>query len=132
MILNYALSLEQIKSNPTDFFKMPKKKMEVADIEAENINEIFPEKEELSHFLKVTAEDGLESDMLIFTTLAYTGLRIGELVALKWSDIDMNKKSLRITKTYYNPNNNKKNFTLLTLKTRGSIRTIIIDDLVIS
>ncbi len=70
--------------------------------------------------------------MLIFTALAYSGLRIGELVALKWSDIDMKKKSLRVTKTYYNPNNNKKEFTLLTPKTKGSIRTIIIDDLVIS
>jgi len=132
MIFNYALSLELIKSNPTDHFKMQKKKIEVADIESENIEEGFLEKEELSHFLKVTAEHGLESDMLIFTTLAYTGLRIGELVALKWSDIDTNKKSLRVTKTYYNPNNNKSEFKLLTPKTKGSIRTIIIDDLVIS
>ncbi|KAA0941635.1 site-specific integrase [Sporosarcina sp. ANT_H38] len=132
MIFNYAHSLELIKSNPTHHFKMPKKKMEVADIEAESIEEVFLEKEELSHFLKVTAEKGLESDMLIFTTLAYTGLRIGELVALKWSDIDMNKKSLRVTKTYYNPKNNKKEYTLLSPKTKGSIRTIIIDDLIIS
>ncbi|MFF2754796.1 tyrosine-type recombinase/integrase [Psychrobacillus sp. NPDC058041] len=132
MIFNYALSLELIKSNPTDHFKMPIKKMEVADIESENIEEGFLEKEELSHFLKVTAEHGLENDMLIFTTLAYTGLRIGELVALKWSDIDMSKKSLRVTKTYYNPTNNKSEYTLLTPKTKGSIRTIIIDDVVIS
>lgn len=132
LIFNYALSLDLIKSNPTDHFKMQKKKMEVADIESKNIEEGFLEKEELSHFLKVTAEHGLDSDVLIFTTLSYTGLRIGELVALKWSDIDMNKKSLRVTKTYYNPNNNKREFKLLTPKTKGSIRTIIIDDLVIS
>jgi hypothetical protein len=47
-------------------------------------------------------------------------------------DIDMNKNSLCVTKTYYNPNNNKKGFTLLTPKTKGSIRTFIIDDMVIT
>ena len=92
MIFKYALSLELIKSNPTDHFKMPKKKMEVVDIEKNNMEEVFLEKEELSHFLKITAEHGLESHVLIFTTLSYSGLRIGELVALKWSDIDMNKR----------------------------------------
>lgn len=132
MIFKYALSSDLIKSNPTDHFKMPKKKVEVADIEAENIEEVFLEKDELSHFLKVTGEHGLDSDMLIFTTLSYTGLRIGELLALKWSDVDMNKKCLRVTKTYYNPNNNKRKFTLLTPKTKGSIRKIMIDDVVIS
>ncbi|MGV2620935.1 UNVERIFIED_CONTAM: tyrosine-type recombinase/integrase [Halobacillus marinus] len=39
----------------------------------------------------------------MFLTLAYSGLRVGELIALKWSDIDMYKKTLRVTKTYYNP-----------------------------
>lgn len=79
----------------------------------------------------MTGEHGLDSDMLIFTTLSYTGLRIGELLALKWSDVDMNKKRLRVTKTYYNPNN-KREFTLLTPKIKGSIRKIMFDDVVIS
>lgn len=39
-------------------------------------------------------------DSLIFVTLAYTGLRIGELLALKWTDFDEEKGSLRITKTF--------------------------------
>ena len=42
----------------------------------------------------------------VFTTLAYTGMR-GELLALKWSDIDFENNTISITKTYYNPNNNK-------------------------
>ena len=43
----------------------------------------------------------------VFTTLAYTGMRAGELLALKWSDIDFENNTISITKTYYNPNNNK-------------------------
>ena len=70
---------------------------------------------------------GLDIDKLVFTTLSYTGLRIGELLALKWTDFDEVKGTLRITKTLYNPNNNIKDYQLLTPKTSGSIRTIRID-----
>ena len=38
----------------------------------------------------------------VFTTLAYTGMRAGELLALKWSDIDFENNTISITKTYYN------------------------------
>lgn len=31
----------------------------------------------------------------------YTGLRIGELLALEWSDVDLDKKELRVSKTCY-------------------------------
>ena len=44
-------------------------------------------------------------DILIFLTLAYTGMRVGELVVLKWKDIDFVNQTISITKTYYNPNN---------------------------
>jgi len=86
----------------------------------------------LEEFLLLAKNKGLESDLLLFTTLAYTGLRIGELVALKWSDIDFDNHTLRVSKTYYNPNNNKKKYTLLTPKTDKSIRTITIDEIVIN
>ena len=68
----------------------------------------------------------------MFTTLAYTGLRVGELLALKWSDIDFEAHTLRVSKTYYNPNNNKRKLQLLTPKTEKSIRTISLDELVVN
>ena len=34
-------------------------------------------------------------------------MRAGELLALKWSDIDFENNTISITKTYYNANNNK-------------------------
>ncbi|MDT2291640.1 hypothetical protein P7H15_00075 [Paenibacillus larvae] len=54
-------------------------------------------------------------------------MRVGELCALKWSDIDFSEQTVSITKTYYNPNNNIKNYTLLTPKTKSSKRVIIVD-----
>ncbi|MFS1511310.1 site-specific integrase [Chengkuizengella sp. SCS-71B] len=57
--------------------------------------------------------------------------RIGEMVALKWSDIDFKEQTLRVIRTYYNPTNNKLKYTLLTPKTEGSIRTITIDNILI-
>ncbi|WP_409970572.1 tyrosine-type recombinase/integrase [Bacillus sp. Bva_UNVM-123] len=66
------------------------------------MNEKFLEKEELEEFLNVAKNEGLEGDLLAFTILAYTGLRIGEMLALKWSDIDMDEHILRVIKTYSN------------------------------
>nr|WP_196210919.1 tyrosine-type recombinase/integrase [Bacillus subtilis] len=61
--------------------------------------------------------------------LAWTGLRAGELAALKWSDIDFDKKTIKITKTYYKRNNVTKDYQLLPPKTtKGSIRIIDFKD----
>ena len=60
---------------------MPKKKQSVEDLEKEEEEILFFEKEELAHFLKLAYTEGLEMDTLIFTVLSYTGLRIGELLA---------------------------------------------------
>ncbi|CAH8718225.1 hypothetical protein M5W83_11630 [Paenibacillus thiaminolyticus] len=56
--------------------------------------------------------------------LAYTGLRVGELCALKDTDIDFEEHKICITKTLYNPNNNYSKYVLNTPKTTSSIREI--------
>ena len=58
-------------------------------------------------------------------------MRAGELLALKWSDIDFENNTISITKTYYNPNNNKKHYQILTRKTESSIGKITVDPYVI-
>lgn len=58
-------------------------------------------------------------------------MRAGEVLALKWSDINFEECTVSITKTYYNPNNNKKNYQILTPKTESSIGKISIDPNVI-
>jgi integrase len=76
--------------------------------------------------------NGLPQDKYIFPLLAYSGIRIGELIALKWPDIDFDDNTINITKTIYNPKNNDKDYILLTPKTKGSIRKIKIDDDIIN
>ena len=56
----------------------------------------------------------------------YTGLRIGELLALEWSDIDMSKGELRVNKTCHYGKDEKGVFGRINdiPKTQASIRTI--------
>ena len=59
--------------------------------------------------------------------LAYTGIRVGELSALTWQDINFDEHTISITKTCYNPTNRSVEYTLLPPKTMKSIRTIDTD-----
>ena len=55
----------------------------------------------------------------------YTGLRIGELLALTWSDIDFEKSILSVTKTCHDGNENGKHIRIIdTPKTENSRRQI--------
>lgn len=132
MIFKHAIRQDLIKTNPTDGFVMPKKHVTVEDIEEDDVKGKFLELNELKTFLRITKEHGLYLDYLCFATLAYTGMRLGEMLALKWTDLDLTKKTIRITKTYYNPNNKSTGYQLLTPKTKKSIRTIKIDDGLVS
>ncbi len=130
MVFEYALSVNLIKSIPSEKIKLPRKKKTIEDIEVEKTQVKFFEKDELEEFLLLAKNEGLQGDLVMFTTLAYTGLRIGELLALKWSDVDFDNQTLRVIKTNYNPNNNKRKYKLLPPKTDKSIRTIAIDKVV--
>ncbi|PEF41259.1 site-specific integrase [Bacillus sp. AFS094228] len=132
MIFRKALTQGLIKINPTVDFKMPKKQQSVEELEKAEEEIVFLEKEELADFLKLTYTDGLAMDSLIFTVLSYTGLRIGELLALKWGDFKETQGTIRVTKTLYNPNNHFEKYQLLTPKTKGSVRTIKIDEMLLN
>lgn len=55
----------------------------------------------------------------------YTGLRIGELLALTWNDIDFEKSILSVTKTCHDGNENDKHVRIIdTPKTENSRRQI--------
>lgn len=68
---------------------------------------------------------------LIFKFLYYTGVRLGELRALNWNDIDFTKKTLSITKSM-----SKDSFQvgsiIVSPKTKNSIRTLDLSDNLIS
>lgn len=131
MIFRKALELELLKKDPTEFAYVKKDKKTIEQLEEEEIPK-YLEKEELALFLKTAKDYGLEHDSLMFLILAYTGIRVGELVALKWKDIDFFNHTISITKTYYNPNNNTLEYQLLPPKTRKSRRKIVVDEDVIN
>lgn len=132
MIFKYAYDMKLIKVLPSEGIKQPKKKRTVEELEDTEIHKKFLEKDELFEFLQVAKYNhSPQNSFEVFTTLAYTGMRAGELLALKWADIDFENNTINITKTYYNPNNNKKKYQILTPKTESSIGKISVDPNVI-
>ncbi|WP_368400707.1 tyrosine-type recombinase/integrase [Streptococcus anginosus] len=61
---------------------------------------------------------------LLFTVLFFTGLRLGEALALTWQDIDLSNNTIHITKSVYV---NKGISHISTTKTKAGTRRIIIN-----
>ena len=131
MIFKKAIEYKIIKDDPTQYAIVPKKVKTVEELEEEDEVVKYLEKEELSLFLKVAKEKGKENDYVTFLLLSYTGMRDGELCALKWKDIDLEAGTVSITKTLYNPTGNATKYKLLPPKTKTSKRKISIDEVVI-
>jgi integrase len=131
MIFKKAMELETIKKDPTQYAKLPRPIKTVEELENEEETVKYLEKEELALFLKTAKEQGLDRDYEIFLTLAYSGLRVGELCALMWKDISFKDYTVSVTKTYYNPSNITKEYQLLPPKTKNSKRTIELDPIVL-
>ncbi|WP_233129794.1 tyrosine-type recombinase/integrase [Domibacillus epiphyticus] len=132
MIFKKAVELEILKKDPTEYTQVPKQQITIEDLEGRKSLPNYLEKQELKYFLQTAKKFGLDQDYLIFLLLAYTGLRVGELCALKWRDINFEEQTLNISKTYYNPTNNRKEYKLLTPKTPTAVRIIDIDEAVIN
>ncbi|MGX4583332.1 tyrosine-type recombinase/integrase [Paenibacillus chitinolyticus] len=127
MIFEYGVKTGAVKTDPSATAYIP---VDEITIEALESNEEIPkylEKEELVHFLNTAQIHGLDNDYETFSTLAYTGIRVGELCALKVSDIIGAETQIRITKTLYNPNNRYSAYKLNTPKTKSSIREIDVE-----
>ena len=64
-----------------------------------------------------------------FLTACYTGMRTGEVFALTWEDIDLDNRIIKINKTVYAKDKEKKGrWYLGTTKTVGSCREVYICD----
>lgn len=131
LIFKLATDKRMIILNPTiNAYIRPDEEVIIEDDEEEL--PLYFEKDELALFLKTVRKYGLYMDYLIFLILSYTGIRVGELVALKWRNIDFKKKTISITKTYYNPVNNTKKYVLVPPKTKKSRRKIVVDEEIIN
>ena len=128
--------VESIHHSLSLIFKYAKKSNRIFDIPCQDVKfkkeydskedklDNFLERNELSEFLALAKSSERYDDYIFFLTLALTGLRIGELMALRWEDINLDKKFLRVRHTLYNPNNTENEFQLISPKTKKSKRVI--------
>ena len=130
MIFKHAVVVEKILANdPTKYLALPKlyaKDREKLTLQEEQ-KKLYLEKSEVLEFLKATqiARNSFPFTML-FTLLIYTGMRIGEALALEWKNIDFDNKIIRIKATVYYRVNDK--FDVYSPKTKRSIRDIIMSN----
>ncbi|NUU76945.1 site-specific integrase [Paenibacillus xylanilyticus] len=126
LIFNKAVELEIIKSSPTRYSIVPVKRKTVEELESGDGLPVYLEKEQLKEYLRKLKSKITRQEYAQLFVLAYTGMRIGELCVLKWSDVNFDEGTISITKTLYNVNNNTRNFKLQTPKTSGSQRVITV------
>ena len=119
--LDYALRLGMIESNPMLYVIKPKPMQQVQD-SSKHGN--FYNKQELKKFLAAAKDKGLKKYTL-FRLLAYSGMRVGECLALTWHDLDFKNNTIAINKTLATT---EKGFEIQTPKTKASIREISLDN----
>lgn len=132
-VFEYAVHLDIIKSNPFSKVIRPtktaKKKEAVIKFYTKDQLQVF-----LNHLDKKVREERkrpiiqqyyAEFDLSLFRLLAFSGVRVGEALALQWSDIDHNKQTLSVSKTL---SQTKNGYVVSTPKTKQSKRIISLDD----
>lgn len=121
-IFKYAVLMDILDSNPFDKVIKPKSRQTQRKGN-------FLTKEELREFLKLAQTATLSYFFPLVHLMSYTGLRQGEALALKWSDIDFENKKITVDKTAVRI---KEKQTLQTPKTKNSKRVISIDPTTLS
>lgn len=130
MLFEKAVELGVVKTVVTNGAEIPTFRKTIHEIESGEELPKYLEKEELALLLKTAKETNEPQLYRILFVLAYTGLRIGELSALKVTDIDEVNRQISITKTL-NKNGGISKVKLGTPKSTSSIRKVDVSDRVI-
>ena len=117
MALEKAVELGLIRVNPAIGCKLPPKK-------AKEMNTLT--QDEVQRFLAQAKEEGFYE---LFLLELGTGLRIGELLALQWDDINFETGALRVNKTAMVIDGE---LIVADPKTKSSVRTIILPEFLLS
>ncbi|MGE6601479.1 tyrosine-type recombinase/integrase [Lysinibacillus fusiformis] len=131
MIFSYAKETGLIDMNPVEATFVPKKKMTLEDVTTEETVKLYLETDELKEFLSYVDKHRNIMYRTLIYTIAFTGMRPGEAVALKYEDVELEKKVIHINKTVYAKNGVRGDFELTPPKTFGSIRFVDIDDIIV-
>ncbi|HHW3837870.1 TPA: tyrosine-type recombinase/integrase [Streptococcus suis] len=90
-IFEFAINMNYIERNPMSKVIMPKFK--------KTVSENYWTVNELHQFLTIILENEPYKHYALFRLLAYSGLRKGELYALKWEDFDSDSQLLTVSKS---------------------------------
>lgn len=104
---------------------IPRNRFNKITIESEKNDNNFLTAEELKDFLSNAKELVTITNYTLIVLLAFTGLRKGEALGLKWENIDIENKTLVVERT-------RDAYGSRSPKTKNSYRTILIDDTLIS
>ncbi|QBX08316.1 integrase [Streptococcus satellite phage Javan245] len=120
-ILQYGVSLQLLPFNPARDIILPKQpKREnkaIKFIAPEDLKTLMGYMEKLAY-----KKYGYYFDYVLYSVLLATGCRFGEVVALEWSDIDLENGTISINKNY------SRLLDLIgTPKSKAGVRTISID-----
>ena len=122
-ILNFAVRYYNLPSNPVSKTEPPKeiKKDPITAVDEETtVNENFWTKAEFDTAMKYVYTD---TDKTIYYTLFYTGLRIGEFLALQVQDFIPEEKLIKVYKSMFYTTGTPE---ITTPKTQSSIRNVYI------
>lgn len=125
-IFKYAINMNLCDSNPIDKVIIPARK------NSKQKKLKFYTKQQLHQFLNTIQDENVESsdylrirDYALFRLLAFSGCRIGEVLALNWEDLNEKNGHLSISKTVTEAGHY---YISLTPKTKKSNREIVIDN----
>jgi integrase len=88
IIIRRALSMELIVRDPTLAIKLPR-------VEKRDMDYLSPE--EVGALLAAAVGDL----KVLLATACYTGLRQGEIIGLRWKDVDFKSRVVRVSRTYH-------------------------------
>lgn len=96
-VLNFAIKRGYLQTNPFALVDMPitsNKKAFINEEETEN----FYIREQLIEFLSCLQKENNVKAYTLFRLLAFSGMRKGEALALKWNDLNFTTNEIRINK----------------------------------